>query len=81
MDLLGHGGSWPSQHVCESSGQQLHYNVATYTEQLHSFIQERVGQPVYVAGNSLGENDLARLLRTRTQANKPVRVYVIGHTC
>uniref|UniRef100_A0A383VJB4 AB hydrolase-1 domain-containing protein n=1 Tax=Tetradesmus obliquus TaxID=3088 RepID=A0A383VJB4_TETOB len=54
VDLLGHGGSWPSQHVCEASGQQLHYNVATYTEQLHSFIQERVGQPVYVAGNSLG---------------------------
>jgi pimeloyl-ACP methyl ester carboxylesterase len=54
VDLLGHGGSWPSQHFCEHSGQQLHYNVATYTEQLHSFIQERIGQPVYVAGNSLG---------------------------
>ncbi|KAF6264364.1 hypothetical protein COO60DRAFT_1698391 [Scenedesmus sp. NREL 46B-D3] len=54
VDLLGHGGSWPSQQFCEHSGQQLHYNVATYTEQLHSFIQEKIGQPVYVAGNSLG---------------------------
>jgi hypothetical protein len=56
VDLLGHGGSWPSQHFCEHSGQQLHYNVATYTEQLHSFIQEQIGQPVYVAGNSLGKH-------------------------
>lgn len=40
----------------------LCYSADTWTEQLHHFIQEKIGQPVYVAGNSLGEPVTAMLV-------------------
>ena len=33
----------------------MRFSADTWTEQLHHFITERIGEPVYIAGNSLGE--------------------------
>jgi pimeloyl-ACP methyl ester carboxylesterase len=54
IDLLGQGQSWPTQVQCQQSGP-LCYSADTWTEQLFHFIEEKVGEPVYIAGNSLGE--------------------------
>lgn len=54
MDLLGQGQSWPSHPTCVESGP-LRYNVDTWAEQLQHFIEAKIKQPVYLAGNSLGE--------------------------
>jgi pimeloyl-ACP methyl ester carboxylesterase len=54
IDLLGQGQSWPTQVQCQQSGP-LCYSADTWTEQLFHFIEEKIGQPVYIAGNSLGE--------------------------
>ncbi|WIA10745.1 hypothetical protein OEZ85_010916 [Tetradesmus obliquus] len=53
IDLLGQGQSWPTQVQCQASGP-LCYSADTWTEQLFHFIEEKIGQPVYIAGNSLG---------------------------
>jgi pimeloyl-ACP methyl ester carboxylesterase len=53
IDLLGQGQSWPTQVQCQQSGP-LCYSADTWTEQLFHFIEEKIGQPVYIAGNSLG---------------------------
>lgn len=53
VDLLGQGQSWPSNPQCEVSGP-LRLSADTWTEQLHHFIQDKIGEPVYLAGNSLG---------------------------
>lgn len=53
VDLLGQGQSWPSNPECEVSGP-LRLSADTWTEQLHHFIQDKIGEPVYLAGNSLG---------------------------
>ncbi|GLC45073.1 hypothetical protein PLESTB_001465600 [Pleodorina starrii] len=52
VDLLGQGRSWPQQPVPASAG--LYYSVDTWTRQLEEFVQSCIGEPVYVAGNSLG---------------------------
>jgi hypothetical protein len=53
VDILGQGGSWPTRELQPGEGP-LRYCAETWTEQLHHFIQEHVGEPVYVVGNSLG---------------------------
>ncbi|KAF8068342.1 hypothetical protein HT031_002031 [Scenedesmus sp. PABB004] len=53
IDLLGQGGSWPDLPECAESGP-LRFSADTWTEQLLHFIEEKVGEPVYIAGNSLG---------------------------
>lgn len=58
IDLLGQGQSWPTQVQCQASGP-LCYSADTWTEQLFHFIEEKIGQPVYIAGNSLGEAPLS----------------------
>jgi len=54
IDLLGLGNSWPTNTACQQSGP-LRYSADTWTEQLHHFITDKIGEPVYIAGNSLGE--------------------------
>ncbi|EFJ51045.1 hypothetical protein VOLCADRAFT_79935 [Volvox carteri f. nagariensis] len=44
--------SWPRHPVPTSAG--LYYSVDTWTRQLEDFLEQCVGEPVYVAGNSLG---------------------------
>eukprot|EP00879_Flechtneria_rotunda_P018963 GHRR01019907.1.p1 GENE.GHRR01019907.1~~GHRR01019907.1.p1 ORF type:complete len:440 (+),score=157.56 GHRR01019907.1:356-1675(+) len=53
VDLLGQGNSWPTDPSCKLSGP-LRFSADTWTEQLHHFIQDKIGQPAYIAGNSLG---------------------------
>ena len=53
VDILGQGGSWPTRELQPGEGP-LRYCAETWTEQLHHFIQEYIGEPVYVVGNSLG---------------------------
>lgn len=53
VDLLGQGDSWPTRPQCEDSGP-LRFSADTWTEQLYHFIEEKIGEPAYVAGNSLG---------------------------
>ncbi|KAG2483341.1 hypothetical protein HYH03_017789 [Edaphochlamys debaryana] len=52
VDLLGQGRSWPQLPVPPNSG--LFYSVETWTRQLEDFLEQVVGEPAYVAGNSLG---------------------------
>eukprot|EP00466_Bigelowiella_natans_P015720 jgi/Bigna1/85474/estExt_fgenesh1_pg.C_40169 len=48
MDWLGQGKSWPE----DIKGLQISADL--WVEQAQAFIKDRIGQPVYVAGNSLG---------------------------
>ncbi|GIL98314.1 hypothetical protein Vretimale_3708 [Volvox reticuliferus] len=52
VDLLGQGRSWPRHTVAPSAG--LRYSVETWTRQLEGFLEQCVGEPAYVVGNSLG---------------------------
>ncbi|KXZ47460.1 hypothetical protein GPECTOR_35g898 [Gonium pectorale] len=52
VDLLGQGRSWPQHPVPPDAG--LYYSVDTWTTQLEQFLEQCVGEPAYVAGNSLG---------------------------
>lgn len=57
VDLVGQGGSWPAQWPIaadQTTDGPLCYSADTWTEQLHHFIQQHIGQPVYLVGNSLG---------------------------
>jgi len=50
IDLLGQGQSWPPPGMNEGFA----YNVDLWRDQLISFIEEVIREPVYLAGNSLG---------------------------
>ena len=52
FDLLGQGKSWPEDGL--PSGGPLTYSIELWTEQLLYFIENVVGRPAHVAGNSLG---------------------------
>ncbi|KAG2445634.1 hypothetical protein HXX76_000244 [Chlamydomonas incerta] len=60
VDLLGQGRSWPAQPVSASAADasddsgKLFFSVDTWTRQLEAFLEQVVGEPAYVAGNSLG---------------------------
>jgi pimeloyl-ACP methyl ester carboxylesterase len=53
VDVLGQGSSWPTRDCTPEDGPFC-YSADTWTEQLHHFIQEQIGEPVYMVGNSLG---------------------------
>mmetsp|Transcript_7074 Transcript_7074/g.9474 ORF Transcript_7074/g.9474 Transcript_7074/m.9474 type:complete len:430 (+) Transcript_7074:81-1370(+) len=50
LDLLGQGKSWPQ----DGTEDGLTYSVETWTDQLIDFIENIIGEPTYLAGNSLG---------------------------
>ncbi|CAM9914428.1 unnamed protein product, partial [Discosporangium mesarthrocarpum] len=52
LDLLGQGKSWPTR--VPRREDQLCYGVDLWTEQVLHFIQEVVGEPAFIVGNSLG---------------------------
>ncbi|GFR43641.1 hypothetical protein Agub_g4742, partial [Astrephomene gubernaculifera] len=52
VDLLGQGRSWPRHPVPPSAG--LYYSVDTWARQLEAFLEQCVGEPAVVVGNSLG---------------------------
>ncbi|CAM9481957.1 unnamed protein product [Ectocarpus sp. 4 AP-2014] len=52
IDFLGQGKSWPTRVPSREDG--LCYSVDMWTEQVLAFINEVIGEPAYVAGNSLG---------------------------
>lgn len=51
MDLLGQGKSWP---VNVTSADQLCYSTELWRDQIIHFINDVIGKPVHIAGNSLG---------------------------
>ncbi|CAM9193935.1 unnamed protein product [Laminaria digitata] len=64
LDFLGQGKSWPTRAPSREDG--LCYSVDTWTEQVLAFIDEVIGRPAYVAGNSLGG-----FIGTNLAANHP----------
>jgi len=54
IDLLGQGLSWPDQPNGSPECNRLQYSVNLWAEQVDYFIDNVVGRPVHVAGNSLG---------------------------
>eukprot|EP00775_Hariotina_reticulata_P005832 gene5832-6073_t len=60
--LLCHGFGVGSYHFDRNISElaknhrsgPLRYSADTWTEQLHHFITDKIGEPVYIAGNSLG---------------------------
>lgn len=52
LDFLGQGKSWPTRAPAYEDG--LCYSVDTWTDQVLAFLKDVVGEPAYVAGNSLG---------------------------
>ncbi len=57
------GLSWPQ--VAEDASGSLAYSIDMWTEQLTGFMDEMVGEPAFVAGNSLGGLLAASLGATR----------------
>lgn len=51
IDLLGQGKSWPTE-VTED--HKLCYSIETWKDQISYFIENVIGCPVHIAGNSLG---------------------------
>ncbi|CAN0015657.1 unnamed protein product [Pylaiella littoralis] len=66
IDLLGQGKSWPTRTPCREDG--LCYSVDMWTEQVRAFIDEVIGEPAYVAGNSLGGFIAANLAANHPRA-------------
>jgi len=52
LDLLGQGRSWPTKDM--DSGELLQYSTDNWCHMIHDFIQEVIGEPTWIAGNSLG---------------------------
>ena len=52
LDLLGQGQSWPQEDISPEDG--LCYSVDTWKEQIAHFIDNIVGEPTHIIGNSLG---------------------------
>lgn len=52
IDLLGQGKSWPEGDPKKE--HNLVFSIDTWQEQVITFIREVIGQPCYIAGNSLG---------------------------
>jgi alpha-beta hydrolase superfamily lysophospholipase len=52
LDLLGQGLSWPVR--APTADDALVYSVKTWQQQIETFIEEVITEPVYLAGNSLG---------------------------
>lgn len=53
VDLLGQGKSWPENGEYPHD-EKLCYSIDTWTEQIIYFIEEVIGGPVHIVGNSLG---------------------------
>ena len=68
LDLLGQGSSWPSSRPTQE--QQLRYSIDTWLEQISYFIENVIGKPVHVTGNSLGGYLAVCLAATKSSAVK-----------
>ncbi|GAB5030829.1 Hypothetical protein NocV09_00401050 [Nannochloropsis oceanica] len=52
IDYLGQGKSWPDKDLKQED--KLVFSIDMWSEQIVSFIQDVIGRPVYISGNSLG---------------------------